>query len=55
MTLPRLVGRDRAPQRLIAKGADYALQQRRELFTIIGELMASIIDLYRRLAESGRV
>ncbi|HEX2239089.1 MAG TPA: hypothetical protein VHJ19_12370 [Gammaproteobacteria bacterium] len=55
MKLPRLVGRDRAPQRLIAKGADYALQQRRELFTIIGELMASIIDRYRRLAERGRV
>ncbi len=40
--------------RLIAKVAGYALQERRELFTIIGELMASIIDRYRRLAESGR-
>jgi alpha-amylase/alpha-mannosidase (GH57 family) len=55
LTLPRLVGRDRAPQRLIAKGADYALQQRRELFTIIGELMGSIIDRYCRLTGSGRV
>jgi hypothetical protein len=32
---------DSRVQRLIAKGTEYALQQRRELFTIIGELMAS--------------
>ncbi len=41
-------------KRLIARRTAYSLQERRELLSIIGELMASITGRYRRLAEQGR-
>jgi alpha-amylase/alpha-mannosidase (GH57 family) len=37
------------------KGRDFTLHDRRELLTLIGELLAGIIPRYRALSESGRV
>ncbi len=42
-------------QRLIKKGRHFSFRDRREMMTVIGELIAGIIPRYRRLAESGRV
>jgi alpha-amylase/alpha-mannosidase (GH57 family) len=42
-------------KRLMAKGHDYTLQDRRQLLKLIGELLSSVIDRYRVLAEQGRI
>ncbi len=42
-------------QNLLNKGANYTLHERRELLTVMGELLSTVIGRYRRLAESGRV
>ena len=42
-------------KRLMAKGHGYTLQDRRQLLKLIGELLSSVIDRYRMLAESGRI
>jgi alpha-amylase/alpha-mannosidase (GH57 family) len=41
--------------RLMSKGERFTLEDRRELFTVIGELLGDIIARYRKLGESGRV
>ncbi len=41
--------------RLLDKGANYNLHERRELLAVIGGLLASVIGRYQRLAESGRI
>jgi len=40
---------------LISKGCFFSKQDRHDLLKLIGELSASVIDRYRRLAESGQV
>jgi alpha-amylase/alpha-mannosidase (GH57 family) len=40
---------------LEAKGRDFTLHDRRELLTLIGELLAGLIPRYRALAEAGQV
>ena len=40
---------------LMEKGHDYSLHDRRQLLSIIGELLSSVIDRYRMLAESGQI
>ena len=47
-------GDDRV-KRLIAKEQDFNYQDRRELLTIIGEVIASIIPRYKALRERGQV
>lgn len=42
-------------QRLQEKGQGFTLHDRRELLTLIGELLSGISDRYRRLAERGQV
>lgn len=42
-------------KRLLEKGAGYTLHERRELLEVISELLSSVIDRYRLLAESGQV
>ncbi len=42
-------------KRLIDKGEAYSLHDRRELLHVIGELMASIIPRYAKLAKTGQV
>ncbi len=42
-------------RQLMDKGHGYTLHDRRQLLGIIGELLSSVIDRYRRLAESGQV
>ena len=42
-------------KRLLKKEANYTHSDRRELLTVIGEIMNSIIPRYRALAEQGRV
>lgn len=42
-------------QRLIAKGGDFSLQERRELLQVISALVGGVLERYRRLAESGRI
>ncbi|MGH8550367.1 MAG: glycoside hydrolase [Methylococcales bacterium] len=42
-------------KRLLDKEHNYTLQDRRELLEIIGELLASLIERYRKLAASGQV
>ncbi len=42
-------------QRLQEKGQGFTLHERRELLTLIGELLSGITDRYRALAEHGRV
>jgi alpha-amylase/alpha-mannosidase (GH57 family) len=42
-------------QRLMEKGTGYTLHDRRELLKQIGELLSSVIDRYRELAEHGRI
>lgn len=46
---------DARVQGLLAKGAGYTLHERRELLGIIGELVGSVINRYRALAERGQV
>jgi alpha-amylase/alpha-mannosidase (GH57 family) len=40
---------------LTAQGRNFTAQQRRDLLTLIGELVADVVPRYRRLGESGRV
>ncbi len=42
-------------QQLMNKGGGYTQQDRRDLLTIMGELLAGVIDRYRRLAERGQI
>jgi alpha-amylase/alpha-mannosidase (GH57 family) len=42
-------------QRLMEKGTGFTLHDRRELLKQIGELLSSVIDRYRELAEHGRI
>ncbi|MHB8743668.1 MAG: glycoside hydrolase [Sulfuricaulis sp.] len=42
-------------KRLLDKGCGYTLHERRELLTVIGELLSSVIPRYRKLAERGQV
>ncbi len=42
-------------RQLMDKGHGYSLQDRRDLLKIIGELLSSVMDRYRMLAESGRI
>jgi alpha-amylase/alpha-mannosidase (GH57 family) len=42
-------------KRLLEKGSGYTLHERRELLTVIGELLAGVIARYKNLAERGQV
>ena len=42
-------------QNLMEKGTGFTLHDRRELLKLIGELLSSVIDRYRELAEKGQV
>ncbi len=42
-------------QRLQDKGSDFSLHDRRELVTVVGELLQGLIGRYRALAEAGQV
>lgn len=42
-------------QDLMEKGTGFTLRDRRELLKLIGELLSSVIDRYRKLAEKGQV
>jgi len=42
-------------RRLMEKGAQYSLHERRELLALIGELLADIVPRYARLAERGQI
>jgi alpha-amylase/alpha-mannosidase (GH57 family) len=46
---------DARVERLQAQKTNYSPQDRRELLAIIGELLASVLGRYRRLAERGQV
>ena len=46
---------DKRIQDLMAKGEHYNFHDRRQLMTVIGELLDDLIPRYRRLAESGTV
>ena len=45
---------DSRVKRLMDKGTDYTLEERRLLLQVIGELLAGVIERYRLLAESGK-
>ena len=42
-------------QQLMEKGTGFTLHDRRQLLKLIGELLSSVIDRYRKLAENGQV
>ena len=42
-------------QELMKKGKHFTFKDRRQLMTVIGDLLADLIPRYRRLAEAGRV
>jgi alpha-amylase/alpha-mannosidase (GH57 family) len=42
-------------QQLMKKGTGFGLQDRRQLLKLIGELLSSVIDAYRTLAERGQI
>lgn len=42
-------------QELMEKGTGFTLHDRRQLLKLIGELLSSVIDRYRKLAEAGQV
>jgi alpha-amylase/alpha-mannosidase (GH57 family) len=42
-------------QQLMEKGTGFTLHDRRQLLKLIGELLSSVIDRYRELAEKGQV
>ena len=42
-------------RRLMEQAGNYSLHDRRELMTIIGELLSSVIDRYARLAKEGKI
>lgn len=47
--------RDGRAKALIKKGSGFSMHDRRELLTLIGELLTDVIGRYRRLAERGQV
>ncbi|HTF98732.1 MAG TPA: glycoside hydrolase family 57 protein [Cellvibrio sp.] len=47
--------RDERIQRLQHKEREFSIEDRRELLTIIGELISSIVPSYRKLADSGQI
>lgn len=47
--------KDERIKQLIAKGGGFTLQERRLVLTVIGELLSTLVERYRRLAESGQV
>ncbi|MGQ0658211.1 MAG: glycoside hydrolase [Chromatiales bacterium] len=53
--LGETVRQDARVQRLTARAAGYTYEDRIELLTIIGELIAGLIPRYQRLAAGGRV
>ena len=46
---------DSRAQRLIEKGKGFTLHDRRELLTLIGDILSSVLDRYRVLSEKGQV
>jgi len=46
---------DKLIQQLMEKGTGFTLHDRRELVKLIGELLSSVIDRYRELAENGQI
>jgi len=46
---------DARVQRLMDKGEQYSLHDRRELLAIIGELISGLVARYRRLSDAGQV
>ena len=46
---------DSRVKRLMAKLHGFTLEDRRELLTLIGELLAGLVERYRKLAEAGQV
>lgn len=46
---------DERVKRLIDKGANFTLHERRLLLTVIGEVVGGILDRYARLAERGQI
>ncbi len=46
---------DERAKALIEKGRGFSMHDRRELLTIIGELLSGVIPRYRRLAEKGQI
>ena len=42
-------------KQLMAKGTGFTLHDRRQLLKLIGELLSSVIDRYRELAEKGQI
>ena len=42
-------------QQLMEKGTGFTLHDRRQLLKLIGELLSSVIDRYRELAEKGQI
>lgn len=47
--------KDKRLQRLMERESGYTQADRRELLTIIGELVEGVVPRYRRLAEQGRI
>ena len=47
--------RDARIKALMQKGSCFSLHDRRELMTVISELLSGVIERYRRLAENGQV
>jgi alpha-amylase/alpha-mannosidase (GH57 family) len=46
---------DARVQRLMARGTQFTLHERRELLAVIGEVLASVVGRYQRLAQAGQV
>ncbi len=46
---------DARVRKLIEQGGHYSLHDRRDLITVIGELLSGVIDRYARLAKEGKV
>jgi len=46
---------DKCVQRLIEKGSDYTVEDRRELLTVIADLLTHVLKRYQVLAQSGQI
>jgi len=46
---------DRRVQQLMEKGKDYTVHDRRVLLIVIGELLSTVIDRYKALADKGQI
>jgi alpha-amylase/alpha-mannosidase (GH57 family) len=42
-------------QRLMEKGAQYTLHERRELLSVIGEVLSRVVGRYQRMAQAGQL